>query len=119
MSRRILLVDDDESIRQFVALALSDAGHEVVTAENGRDALALAARSRPDLIVLDLRMPVMDGWAFAQEYRATPRPHAPIVVLTAARDAAQSAAEVQAEACLAKPFALADLLAVVAGLLPR
>jgi two-component system chemotaxis response regulator CheY len=111
--RSILVVDDDESIRQFVEMALTDEGYDVVTAADGLAALAVIARATPDLILLDMRMPVMDGWSFAAAYRGTPRPHAPIAVLTAARDAAQYAAEVNADAFLPKPFELADLSALV------
>jgi CheY-like chemotaxis protein len=115
--RRILVVDDDESIRQFIEMALADRGYEIVTAEHGRAALERIAAARPDLILLDMRMPVMDGWAFAQAYRKAPGPHAPVVVLTAARDAEQSATQIVADAFLAKPFDLKSLHEVVAGLL--
>ena len=60
-----------------------------------------------------MRMPVMDGWAFTRAYRLTPPPHAPIVVLTAARDAAEYAGDVDADAFLAKPFNLRELLGLV------
>lgn len=113
MRPRVLLVDDDESIRDFVRMALSDVGYDVATAEDGRAALELLARWQPSLILLDMRMPRMDGWQFSRAYRDTPRPHAPIVVLTAARDAAESAAEIRADAHLAKPFQLAELIQLV------
>jgi CheY-like chemotaxis protein len=109
----ILIVDDDESIRSFVELALDAEGYEVSTAPNGAVALDVAGRQQPDLILLDMRMPVMDGWAFARAYRSQPGPHAPIVVITAARDAGERAAEVHAEDFLGKPFDLNDLLNVV------
>ena len=115
---RILVVDDDPSIRQFIAMALSDQGYEVVSAENGQAALQVIARQLPRLILLDMRMPVMDGWAFSRAYRLTPGPHAAIVVLTAARDASAYAAEIAADAFLAKPFALAALLGLVRQLAP-
>ena len=66
---RVLVVDDDESIRQIVRMCLGDEGYEVFEAANGLDALALLPDCRPDLILLDLRMPVMDGWEFARRYR--------------------------------------------------
>ena len=115
--RRILIVDDDESIRQFIEMALTDRGYEVSTAEHGRAALERIAAGAPDLILLDMRMPVMDGWAFAQAYRAAPAPHAPVVVLTAARDAEQSALQIVADAYLPKPFDLRSLHEVVAAFL--
>jgi CheY-like chemotaxis protein len=110
---RVLLVDDDEGICDFVKMALHDAGFDVATAHNGRVALELLPSFQPRVILLDMRMPQMDGWEFSRAYRETPGPHAPIVVVTAARDAAQSAAEIQADAHLAKPFRVMDLLAIV------
>jgi two-component system, chemotaxis family, chemotaxis protein CheY len=116
---RILVVDDDESIRQFISMALADRGYDVIQAEHGQAALECIKVVTPDLILLDMRMPVMDGWAFAKAYRETPPPHAPIVVVTAARDAAQYAAQIAADAFLAKPFDLKSLRQVVADYLAR
>lgn len=118
-ARRVLVVDDDASIRQFIVLALSDSGYEVTSAAHGGEALAAAEKAPPDVILLDMRMPVMDGWAFAKAYREQPAPHAPVVVLTAARDAAQSAAEISADGFLPKPFELRDLLRIVADFAGR
>jgi two-component system, chemotaxis family, chemotaxis protein CheY len=115
--RRILIVDDDESIRQFIEMALTDRGYEIVTAEHGRAALESIAAHPPDLILLDMRMPVMDGWAFAKEYEKRPGPHAPVVVLTAARDAEEYATQIVADAYLPKPFDLKSLHGVVTELL--
>jgi CheY-like chemotaxis protein len=113
MAFTVLVVDDDATIRQFIEMALSDQGYRVLTAENGQEALEIILRSRPGLILLDMRMPVMDGWGFAEAYRAAPPPHVPIVVLTAARDAEASAREIAADAWLAKPFDLRDLLGLI------
>ena len=112
---RVLVVDDDEAILEFIGEALADEGYEVLTALNGEEALALAVGSnpRPDLILLDMRMPVMDGWDFARAYHDLPGPHAPIVVITAARDAATAAEEIGAAGYLAKPFSLQELLDLV------
>jgi len=76
-------------------------------------ALVEAATRGPDVILLDMKMPVMDGWEFARVYRAAPGQHAPIVVVTAAADAAGRAAEVAADGHLPKPFDLDDLFRVV------
>ena len=111
--KRVLVVDDDESIRAVVELALSDGGYEVAEAADGAAALTLIDKTAPDLILLDMQMPTMDGWAFAQVYHQRPGPHAPVIVLTAALDAAARAAEIQAEGYLGKPFELADLYACV------
>ena len=109
----ILLVEDDDSIREFIEMALTDEGYTVVTASDGAAGLAAASRASPRLILLDMRMRGLDGWAFSRAYRESPEPHAPIVVLTAARDAGASAAEIEADGFLAKPFDLDDLLALV------
>jgi CheY-like chemotaxis protein len=110
---RVLVVDDDESIREFVDMALSSEGHQVMTAPHGAAALEVIAVSPPDVILLDMKMPVMDGWEFARVYRQVPGWHAPIVVITAAQDAAGRAAEVAADGHLPKPFDLDDLFRVV------
>ncbi len=109
---RVLVVDDDESILDFVREALADEGYEVLTATDGAEALEMAAAHPPDLILLDMRMPVIDGWEFAEAYARTPGPHAPLIVMTAARDAASIADEIHAAGYLAKPFTLDDRLSL-------
>jgi CheY-like chemotaxis protein len=112
-ARRILVVDDDASIRDFIEMALTDEGYQVALATNGLEALDQLAADPPSLILLDMAMPVMDGWAFAEAYRARPGPHAPIVVVTAAHEAAERAAQVRADDYIAKPFDLDRLLEMV------
>ena len=115
-TRRILVVDDDPVISSYIAETLGDEGYQAATAPNGAVALRMLERDRadghrpPDLILLDMRMPVMDGWAFARAYREMPGPHAPIVVITAAHDALDRTHEVGAFSVLPKPFDLEDLL---------
>ena len=115
MSRaaRVLIVEDDDGIRDLVDIVLSSAGYEILTASDGAAALQVLGTVHPDLVLLDMRMPVMDGWELARRYRALPGPHAPIVVMTAARDAAQRAAEIDANGYLGKPFDMGELLALV------
>jgi CheY-like chemotaxis protein len=108
----ILVVDDERDIRSAVAEMLALEGYDVDEAANGADALAAVDRRRPDLILLDMRMPVLDGWGFAAELRRRGS-QIPIVVMTAARDAARWADEIAATASLAKPFGFDDLLRVV------
>jgi two-component system chemotaxis response regulator CheY len=109
----ILLVDDDESILSTVEFLLTDEGYPVMVAANGSEALARAAARTPCLILLDMKMPVMDGWAFAAAYRDSPGPHAPIIVMTAAHDSHQRAAEISADDVIAKPFDVNHLLDLV------
>lgn len=114
--RRVLVVDDDETIGELIEVALGDAGYDVAVAPGGAAALELAERFKPHLVLLDLRMPGVDGRGFVQTYRKTQRRPAPIAVVTAIRDAPQAAAAVGAQAFLAKPFDLGDLLNLVARL---
>ncbi len=79
----VLVVDDDEGVRAVMATALEDEGWDVETAENGRTALKTLIDTRPDAIILDLRMPVMDGLTFAEHYRAFPEPRAPLILISA------------------------------------
>ena len=110
--RRVLVVDDEPEIRATVQAMLEIEGYEVSQAANGADALAAVERDAPDVILLDMRMPVLDGWGFAAELRR--RNHAvPVVVMTAARDAARWASEIAAAAFVAKPFRYDDLITAV------
>ncbi|HEX2923027.1 MAG TPA: response regulator [Chloroflexota bacterium] len=110
---RILAVDDEENILELIQAALEGDGHQVTGAANGLEALKSVAASMPELILLDLRMPVMDGWEFASRFRARYGRDVPILVLTADRDAAASASRIDADGCLAKPFDLMELLRLV------
>lgn len=112
----VLLVDDDPAIRLVVVATLEGEGHAVRAAAGGAAALELLRRERVDLVLLDMRMPGMDGWAFADAYRGLPPPRAPLAVFTAAVDPARHAEEVGADAFLAKPYELDDLLALVGRL---
>ncbi|MEA2641733.1 MAG: hypothetical protein QOF51_3127 [Chloroflexota bacterium] len=114
----ILVVDDDESIREVIATVLRDEGCEVRTARNGESALALLADWCPDLILLDVRMPEMDGAEVARRYRALLGPHAPVVLLTALSDGPALAEALGAVGYLTKPFELDDLLEVASTYSP-
>jgi CheY-like chemotaxis protein len=108
----ILVVDDDPDLREFLRLMLTSMGFEVTSAANGQEALDDMEGHDHDLILLDMKMPVMNGWEFCRALKGRDsRP--PIVVLTAAPDPAGRAAEVQAEGWLGKPFEYADLEAIV------
>ncbi|HTE84767.1 MAG TPA: response regulator, partial [Dehalococcoidia bacterium] len=115
----ILVVDDDPGIVGFLELALIDEGYAVRVAANGREALKQIAEFCPNLILLDMNMPVMDGWEFCQRLRSrgTVEGSIPIVVMTAARDAADRSRDVGAQAFLGKPFDLDHLFRVISSLL--
>ena len=108
----VLVVDDDEMIRAVVRDALEYDGYRVVTAEDGAAGLAALDEIEPCVVLLDMRMPVLDGWGFSRAYRAGDH-RAPIVVMTAAENAEHWRREVGGDACLAKPFDLDGLLALV------
>jgi CheY-like chemotaxis protein len=116
--RPVLVVDDDPDVREAVRGALGGRGLAVVEAGDGREALAAAAAAPPCLILLDMGMPVLDGWGFAAVYRAHPGRRAPVVVMTAARDARAWAAEIGADGVLPKPFDLDALGAALAHARP-
>jgi len=105
-------VDDDPAILETVSEILQFEGYPVRTATNGAEALEALAKCVPSLVLLDMRMPVLDGWGFARELAAR-GVEVPIVVMTAAQDARRWAAEIGAEGYVAKPFELAELLAAV------
>ncbi len=107
---RILIVEDDPATSALVTMALADEGYAVTTAPHGVGALALLEqpeRLPPDVILLDLRMPIMDGRSFAHEYRRLPGPHAPIIAFSASHEAG---VQVDANDVVTKPFLLSDLL---------
>lgn len=114
----ILVVDDDPSILSTITDILDLEGYPVETATNGAEALQAVERRRPSLVLLDMRMPVLDGWGFARELRRRGE-RLPILVMTAAQNAQRWAAEIEAEGYLSKPFELLDLLAAVERLRPN
>jgi CheY-like chemotaxis protein len=109
----VLVVEDDPDLLALVEMILVDAGYRVRTARDGRAALDRVGEEMPALILLDMRMPVMNGWEFAREFRARHERAAPIVVVTAAENARARAEEIDADGFLAKPFDLDDVLSAV------
>jgi DNA-binding NtrC family response regulator len=104
MPQRILVVDDERTIRELVCEVLADEGYEVVGASNGAEALtALQQDPSFSLVVLDMWMPVMNGWQFAAEVEDRGMV-LPIVVMTAAREARHRAEEIGAIGYIGKPF---------------
>jgi DNA-binding response OmpR family regulator len=117
---KILVIEDDDDLCSLVVMILEAEGYAVTTAANGIEGLARASDSTPDLILLDLKMPVMSGAEFAAEYRAR-FPDAyrvPIIVMTAASHAARRGQEIGATDFLGKPFSNDELVRIVAKHLP-
>ena len=110
--RRVLVVDDDPDIRELLVSVLADDGYEAASARDGRDALDVLDRWPADVIVLDLMMPVMDGWTFAA--RMKEKWTIPIVVLSAATEVRKHAAQLGAADVIPKPFDIETLLPCIA-----
>lgn len=110
----ILVVDDDEAIGAFVQEALEDEGYEVLIAENGQVALDIVQTQPISFILLDMRMPVMDGWEFLSAYENTALPHVPVVAMSAhVRSIESGTTQAGVVAFLPKPFDLQTLLELI------
>jgi CheY-like chemotaxis protein len=110
---RALVVENNPLIRGMVSLALNEEGYVVESAADGAEGLRAAGRACPSVVILDLELPVLDGWGFASRFRARHGRHIPIVVMTAADDPDLFLQEIGAAGLLRKPFHLPDLLRVV------
>lgn len=110
--RPILVVDDDPTILATVSEVLDMEGYDVVTATNGAEALVAVDQSVPSLVLLDMRMPVLDGWGFMRAIRERGLTLT-VVVMTAAADARRWGREIGAEGVLAKPFDIDELVRAV------
>ncbi len=117
--KTILVVDDEPRLVNLVRGYLQQEGFQVVTASNGRDALFAAREHQPDLIVLDLMMPELDGWEFLRLHRQ--ERNTPIIMLTARIEDVDKVAglEMGADDYITKPFSLRELVARVRAVLRR
>jgi DNA-binding NarL/FixJ family response regulator len=122
MAKRLLVVDDEPKLLRAIALDLKGEGYDVSTARSGNEALVSVAQRLPDLIVSDIRMPEMDGYALARRLRQNQSTGlVPIVFLTA-KDTTADRIEgfrTGVDAYLTKPFDPDELLAVIASILSR
>jgi two-component system alkaline phosphatase synthesis response regulator PhoP len=119
VTKTVLVVDDEVVIAEAVAAVLQDEGYEVATATNGQEGLARAASMKPDLVLVDMMMPVMDGEEMSRRLRANPETREiPIVVMSAVH---RSLRELPFDhtAFLPKPFDLDTLLETIAKALQR
>jgi DNA-binding response OmpR family regulator len=119
MARVIMVVDDKANVRNLVKDYLSEQGFHVVTADNGRNALYVARHEKPDLILLDIMMPEMDGYEFIRIYRK--EKETPIIVLTAKLEESDKVVglELGADDYVTKPFGMAELVARIRAVLRR
>jgi len=108
----VLIVEDDADLREMMAQLLSLEGYHTATVANGREALEYLQHGHPDLILLDLMMPVMDGWEFRRHQQADPSLAGVPVIVLSALDQSRTA-EVSAQAFLKKPLDFDRLLELV------
>ncbi|GIH28750.1 DNA-binding response regulator [Acrocarpospora phusangensis] len=116
---RLMVVDDEPSIRELLAASLRFAGFEVVVASDGGEAVPMAERVRPDLVVLDVMLPDMDGFAVAARLRSTGR-RVPVLFLTARDNTEDKLAGLAlGDDYVTKPFSLEEVLARIRAVLRR
>lgn len=109
---RVLVVEDDDELRGLIRTALADAGYSVVEAADGAAALAACAERDPDVILLDLALPLLGGQAFAEAYRRG-LGRAKIIVTSGTTKAGEESARMRASVFLSKPFVLDEVLSAV------
>jgi CheY-like chemotaxis protein len=114
----VLVVDDEPQVRATVREALRYEGYVVTEAENGAEALAAIANAPPDLVLIDLWMPVMDGWQLRRRLLES-HPHLPVIVLSAVELKSEDLIRLEADAVIEKPFDLDDLYAAISDALAR
>ncbi len=121
MPARIIIADDYADNRELLRVLLSGPGYEILEARDGRECISMALAEPPDLILIDLSMPVLDGWAVLRELRADERTrNIPCVAFTALADLNhESALQKGFDAYLSKPFRSRELMETVERLLAR
>ncbi len=122
VSERILVVEDEESILDVLTQALKRQGYEVYSALDGDKALDLASLLKPDIVILDIMLPEMDGWEVCRRLKSSPETlKIPIIMLTARREEKDvvEGLNIGADDYVKKPFSLAELLARIKAILKR
>lgn len=115
-----MVVEDDVLIREVLCDLLRDEGFAVEEAANGAQALQRLGQERVDLILLDLMMPVMDGWTFRREQQARPGlQRIPVILITATQGSEEIGTRLQASAVVLKPFGIDEIIDAVAGALAK
>ena len=119
VAKTILVVDDKANVRQLLSEYLAGQGFKVVTATNGREALYAARHETPDVILLDIMMPEMDGYEFLQQYRR--ERSVPVIIITAREEESDAVLglELGADDYIVKPFRMRELVARVRAVLRR
>jgi CheY-like chemotaxis protein len=114
----LLVVDDEPAIRRLVSLMIARDGYVIRPAGDGQEALDITRDAPPSLILLDLHMPVMDGWEFLDEYEKQPGHHAPIVIFSSRADDLRANVRSRVADCLQKPVTRDLLLQTLRRLWP-
>ena len=116
---KVLVVDDEEAVRELIELYLTKEGYEVIHARDGREALRLNGEQHPDLVILDLMLPGLDGWDVCRQIRTGSR--VPIIMLTARGEEVDRVVglEIGADDYVVKPFSPRELVARVKAVLRR
>jgi DNA-binding response OmpR family regulator len=119
MAKTILIVDDNASVRKLVIEYLTEEGFRVVQADNGQNAIFVARYEKPDLILLDIMMPEMDGYEFLRIYRK--ERNTPVILLTAKLDESDKVVglELGADDYITKPFGMRELVARIRAVIRR
>src|SRR5688572_19572147 len=119
MTRTLLVVDDKASVTQLLKDYLTEHGFRVVTAKDGREALFVARHERPDLVLLDIMMPEMDGYEFMRHFRK--ERNTPVIMLTAKMEETDKVVglELGADDYVTKPFGMAELVARIRAVIRR
>jgi two-component system chemotaxis response regulator CheY len=110
---RVLIVDDDDELAEVLHQTLRESGYAVATVRHGAAALELIGQIQPDLILLDLKMPIMDGWSFVSQYRRSGKASGRIVLLTGHPNVREISQSLGADAYIEKPFELIDLIGTI------
>ena len=121
MTKRILVIEDHEDNRQILRDLLGSVGFEMIEAENGEEGVAAAAAHRPDLILMDIQLPIMDGYEATRRIKANPNLSAtPIIVITSYALSGDEAKATAAgcDAYVTKPYSPRQLLATIRTFLP-
>jgi two-component system cell cycle response regulator DivK len=122
VSKRILVVEDQEDSRRILRDLLTSADYEMTEAVNGEEALASVEKQRPDLILMDIQMPVLDGYEATRRIKADPAlKDVPIIVVTSYASSGGDEAKARVAGCddfVPKPFSPRQLLAKIRKLLP-
>lgn len=119
MAKKILIVEDEANIRELLRLYLEREGYAVIEAENGVEGIKMWKSEKPDMLLLDVMMPVMDGWAVCKEIRA--ESDVPIIMLTAKGETADrvSGLEMGADDYIVKPLEMPEVIARVRAVFRR